>query len=177
MSESPERDLQTAGSLLVPADFLQSLFITETLSPSRRLWISSAWISDVYLIDNSSRQFATLVPDWPADRVRLSRVLRALVERGSEVVVVTNLAATNEDFLARLRAIASDFPDRVRTGRAALLHDKGIVGDHFTLDGTMNLTYNGVYVNEETLIYRTDPATIAARQVSLMNRWRAELWP
>src|SRR3954469_12000861 len=103
MSASPDRDLQTAGSLLVPADFLQSLFIAELLSPSRRLWISSAWVSDLELIDNTARQFATLVPDWPTARVRLSGVLRALVERGSQVVVVTNLAASNEDFLARMR--------------------------------------------------------------------------
>ena len=41
----------------------------------------------------------------------------------------------------------------------------------------MNLTHNGVYVNEETLIYRTDPATVAARQVALMKWWRDELWP
>src|SRR5690242_11175642 len=90
MTPFPERDLHTAGSLLVPADFLQSLFVTELLAPSRRLWIASAWVSDVLLIDNTSRQFATLVPDWPADRVRLSSVIRALVERGSEIVVVTN---------------------------------------------------------------------------------------
>jgi phosphatidylserine/phosphatidylglycerophosphate/cardiolipin synthase-like enzyme len=177
MPDSPERDLHSANTMLVPADFLQSLFVAELLFPSRRLWISSAWISDVQLVDNSSRQFATLVPDWPADRIRVSRVLRALVERGSEIVVVTNLAATNDDFLARVKAIGSDFPNRVRYGRAANLHEKGIVGDQFTLDGSMNLTFNGVYVNEENLIYRTDPGAVAARQIALMSRWRDELWP
>jgi hypothetical protein len=51
------------------------------------------------------------------------------------------------------------------------------VGDQFTLDGSMNLTFNGVYVNEENLIYRTDPGAVAARQIALMSRWRDELWP
>ena len=171
-----ERDLHSANSLLVPGDFLQSLFVAELLCPSRRLWISSPWISDVELIDNTARQFATLIPDWPTARIRLVSILRTLVERGTEVVVVTNLASTNDDFVARLQTIASDFPELIRYGRAARLHEKGILGDHFTLDGSMNLTYSGVYVNEEYLIYRTDPAVVAARHVALMSRWRDELW-
>ncbi len=173
--EYPDRGIATRGSPLVPQDFLQSLFVAELLWPSQRLWISSPWISDVELIDNTARQFSSLNPDWPAARIRLSTVLAALLERGAEVILITNLSLHNEDFLARMMPLERLYGNRLRIIKTANLHEKGISGDTFTLNGSMNLTYNGVYSNEEYLIYQCDPAQVAERRVTLEDRWREQL--
>lgn len=173
--EYPDRDIATRGSALVPQDFLQSLFVAELIWPSRRLWISSPWVSDVELIDNTARQFSSLNPDWPAIRIRFSAVLTALLERGVEVVLITNLSSHNEEFLARLQPLTLLYGSRLRIIQTANIHEKGILGDTFTLDGSMNLTYSGVYINEEHLIYRCNPAQVAERRVTLEDRWREHL--
>jgi phosphatidylserine/phosphatidylglycerophosphate/cardiolipin synthase-like enzyme len=167
----PDRSLHTASSALVPADFLQSIFVAELLVPSRRFWISSPWISDVELIDNSGRQFSSLSPTWPADRIRLATILRTLLERGGRAAIFTNESRHNDEFVDRLTEMRTEF-DGLSVARVATLHEKGIVADRFALDGSMNLTYNGVYVNEEYLIFRTDPAAVAERRLTLENRWR-----
>lgn len=173
-SRYPERSLHTAGSALVPGDFLQSLFVAELMLPSSRLWISSPWISDVELVDNTGRQFSALSSSWPAGRIRLSAILRTLLERGGRVAIFTNESAHNDEFVARLQPMRQAFSGLTLV-RAPTLHEKGIVGDRFTLDGSMNLTYNGVYVNEEYLVFRTDPAIVAERRLMLENRWRNQL--
>jgi phosphatidylserine/phosphatidylglycerophosphate/cardiolipin synthase-like enzyme len=171
----PDRDIATRGSALVPQDFLQSLFVAELLRPSRRLWISSPWISDVELVDNAARQFSSLCPDWPAARIRLSAVLAALLERGTEVILITNLSPHNDDFLARMTPLRRVFGERLQVLRTPNLHEKGILADTFTLNGSMNLTYGGVYSNEEYLIYRCDPARVAERRFTLEDRWGNQL--
>jgi hypothetical protein len=168
----PERNLHTAGSALVPADFLQSLFVAELLRPSRRLWISSPWISDIDLLDNTARQFSALSATWPATWIRLSSTLRALLERGGSVAVILNDSEHNNEFVAALEPLRVIFQGELSVVRSPRLHEKGIVGDNFSLDGSMNLTYNGVYLNEEFLIYRTDPSIVAERHLMLENRWK-----
>ncbi len=97
-----QRDIYAEHSNLVPAEFLQSLFIAELIRPSSRVWISSPWINDIDLIDNTARQFGTLVPSWPASWIRLSDVLDALLERGTEIVVIANYDPHNNEFLSRI---------------------------------------------------------------------------
>jgi phosphatidylserine/phosphatidylglycerophosphate/cardiolipin synthase-like enzyme len=40
------------------------------------------------------------------------------------------------------------------------LHAKGIVGDRYSLLGSMNLTFNGLDRLTEMLIFQTDPASV-----------------
>jgi phosphatidylserine/phosphatidylglycerophosphate/cardiolipin synthase-like enzyme len=169
--EQLDRDLSTVGSHFVPQEFLQSLFVAELLFPSERLWVISPWISDVAIIDNTARQFSALNPDWPATYIRLSAILQALIERGTQVVMIVNDDGHNEEFRLRVGAFGNRYPGQMVFITQPNLHEKGILGDTFTLDGSMNFTYNGVYVNEEHLIYRCDPAKIAERRLTLMNRW------
>jgi phosphatidylserine/phosphatidylglycerophosphate/cardiolipin synthase-like enzyme len=171
-SPYPSRDIHAAGSAYVPADLLQALFVAEVIRPSGRLWISSPWISDVAVIDNTARQFATLEPDWPASRIRLSSVLASLLVRGTEVVIIVNEDLHNNEFLGRMHPLSERHPGQVRVIRSANLHEKGILGDAFTLNGSMNLTHNGVAINEELLIYRCDPEVVAERRMVLEDRWR-----
>ena len=169
------RDLYEVGSSRAALHLLQSIFVTELLRPSRRLWIVSPWISDIELIDNSARQFSTLCPEWPANKVRVSIVLASLIRRGSHVMVIVNEAHHNDDFVARMRSDNSIPTDSLTIIRSEELHEKGILGDYFTLDGSMNLTFSGVYLNEEHLIYRCDLASVEQRRLELENRWRQHL--
>ena len=96
------RDIYAERSNLLPIAFLQSLFVAELISPSSRIWISSPWITDVNLIDNTARQFGELVPSWPASWIRLSDVLKAILEQGSDIVVISNHDQHNVELLSRV---------------------------------------------------------------------------
>lgn len=165
------RDLFTAGAGNVPKAFLQSLFVAECLRPSARLWLVSAWVSDIEVIDNRARQFGAIDPTWPAERVRLSSVLNTFLSQGSEVVVVTNTSPDNREFIARMAEFVDMHGSRLQLKRDGNLHEKGLLSDHFMLDGSMNFTYRGVHINGEHLVYRTDPAAIAERRLVLEARW------
>lgn len=173
MVSYPERDIATNVAGEVPLRLLQSIFSLEVLRPSRGFWLCSPWVSDIAVIDNRARQFATVAPDWPAAEIRLATVLETLVERGGRVTVIVNTSPHNDAFRERLAPLLDRFGGALRLRREALLHQKGMLGDHFVLDGSMNFTYHGVYRNEEHLIYRTDPAVVAARRLAYEERWGA----
>jgi hypothetical protein len=176
-SDFPDRDLFLGPTRIVPNLFLQSLFITELLFPSERLWICSAWITDIEVLDNRARQFAALAPSWPAAPIRLSGVVEALLERNSSVVVIVNEEEHNNAFVRILKPQQEKHPRRCCVLREKNLHEKGIHGDHFTLDGSMNFTFNGVTINEEHLVYRTSPAAISERLLELERRWGTQPCP
>lgn len=170
-----QRDIYAERSNLVPTEFLQSLFVAELIRPSSRIWISSPWINDIDLVDNTARQFGALVPSWPASWIRLSDVLGALLDRGSEVVIIANYDPNNLEFLSRIGLLGEVHPGRVHVIQTANVHEKGILSDNFTIDGSMNFTFRGVNINQEYLGYRCDPQAIHERRLVLEERWRRQL--
>ena len=172
---SSSRDIYSRRSADLPSDLLQSLFLAELLFPSSRVWISSPWIADFDLIDNSSRQFGVLVPGWPAAPIRFSDVLRELLERGSEIVVISSHDPKNNEFLSRVEGLRDLYPGRVHILRENLVHEKGILTDHFTLSGSMNLTYQGINFNQEHLAYRHQTEAVYERRLVLESHWGSRL--
>ena len=172
---SSARDIYSQRSADQPADLLQSLFIAELLFPSSRVWVSSPWIVDFDLIDNSSRQFEALVPGWPATPIRFSDVLRELLKRRSDIIIISNHDPKNADFLSRMEGMRDEFPGRLHIFRENLVHEKGILTDNFTLDGSMNLTYQGVNYNQEHVRYRHQPEAIHERRLVLDGHWGGRL--
>ena len=168
---SSSRDIYSQRSSDLPSDLLQSLFLAELLYPSSRVWISSPWITDFDLINNNSRQFSALVPGWSAAPIRLSDVLRELLERGSEIVIISSHDPKNNGFLSRVEGLRDQYPGRVRIFRDNLVHEKGILTDHFTLGGSMNLTYQGLNYNQEHLTYSHQPEAIHYRRMVLESHW------
>ena len=166
--EHPSRDLASARSRDVPRAMLQSLFVAELIAPSRPLWILSPWISDVELIDNRGGRFAGIEPAWPSAWIRLLPILRAIAERGGRVVIVANRAPHNDEFERRLRDLDEPALCFIRDES---VHAKGIVGEHFLIAGSMNLTYGGVRRNDEHLHYATDPERIHEWRVELEQKW------
>ena len=168
---TPSRDIHGPAQSRALVDILQSLFVAELVSPSPRLWLFFAWISDVDIIDNSARAFAALEPDWPASQIRLSQVLQALLARGSEIRLVLREQAHNDYFLARLRHLKERFGAQIKWAVEPDFHAKGMLGKDFFLSGSMNLTNNGVSVNGEHLALRTDLELVSEQAIELEERW------
>lgn len=175
MSVTPARDLFGPGQTAAIRDLLQSLFVAELLQPSSRLWLAFGWISDIEIIDNRARQFAPIQPDWPAAGIRLSQVLGALAERGGSVALVLRDVEHNRNFMAKTEPIRHQYPSCLLYTFGDDVHKKGIVGDDFLLHGSMNLTYNGVTVNDEHLTLRTDPASVQEWRLVMQQTWEAAL--
>src|SRR3981081_2843853 len=80
-------------------ELLQIIFSAELLSPSRCLWLVSPWLRDVPVLDNTTGSFMSLCPEFPRAEVRLSRVLRELLARGSQVVIATRPDSGNRQVI------------------------------------------------------------------------------
>src|SRR5262249_3204774 len=129
--------LATSGSLAL-RDLVQSILALELLRPSSILWIWSGWISDVELLDNRARAFASLQPDWPTPLIRLSSVLDALTMRGGRVRLILRAVEHNDGFLEKLALIRERAGHDIIDWRSAPDHHaKGILGDSYCLDGSM----------------------------------------
>lgn len=152
---------------------LESIFVAELLEPSRRIYLVSAWVRDIELLDNRSGGFRGLDPTWGRRMLRLAEVLRVLVERGTELVVATRPEAINEQFVQRIiEPLGRIERTRVTPVSSETLHVKGLVGDRFALTGSMNFTHNGVENNDELLTYEVDADRIAALQVEFRAAYR-----
>jgi phosphatidylserine/phosphatidylglycerophosphate/cardiolipin synthase-like enzyme len=153
------------GQTRILNDLLQNLLLTELLVPSRQLWVLSPWISDIVVLDNSAGQFRTVLPGFPARPIRLTEVLIELSRRGSDVRVLMRDVDTNVVVRQRLE-------DRFSLGpRPSLkirnnLHDKGIVGDRFHIQGSMNFTFFGQAVNDEGVTLTSEPHEIAQARIA-----------
>jgi hypothetical protein len=175
MSNYPSRDLHGPSQARGVRDVFQSLFAAELVSPSPKLWLFFAWISDVEIIDNSARRFSALEPDWPSAPVRLSQVLGALLGRGSQIRLIIREHGHNEYFIARLRSLKAIYGDLLKWTVEKDFHAKGLLGADYFLSGSMNLTKNGISVNGEHLVLRTDPAAVAEQSEQLELQWESLL--
>jgi len=171
----PSRDLHGPAQTRGVRDLFQTLFAAELISPSRKLWLCFAWISDVEVLDNAGRRFAAIEPDWPAGPIKLSQVLGALLARGTHIRLVIRDHVHNGYFVARLQALKERFGDQLRWIVEKDFHAKGLLGDDYFLSGSMNLTLSGISVNGEHLVLRTDPAAIAEQAEQLEFQWEGRL--
>jgi PLD-like domain len=153
------------------ADLVQSLFAVELVSPSRTLWLASAWISDIPVLDNLAENFAGIDASWGPRQVRLSEVLVSLAARGSDVVVVTNQDDANWSFHERVRsrAVAAGAMSRLHLTQQVDLHAKGLLGDDFHLHGSMNFTHNGLRVLAEELVIELDRDHVERTRIDYRN--------
>lgn len=167
----PSRDLRGPSQSRAVQDLFQSLFIAELINPSPKIWLFFAWISDVEIIDNSARQFAALEPDWPATSIRLSQVLFALLARGVAIRLIIREECHNDYFINRLLDLKTCYRDQIKWTVEKNFHVKGLLGADYFLSGSMNLTRNGISVNGEHLILRTDPAAVSEQLIALEDQW------
>jgi phosphatidylserine/phosphatidylglycerophosphate/cardiolipin synthase-like enzyme len=142
------------------------------IAPSSCLWIVSPWISDIPVIDNKANTFQYLETSWNRGKVRFSQVIKALVDVGTTIHIATRPLSHNQAFLEKI--MESAHTGKVKIHRVDVLHEKGIVGDDFHLGGSMNFTYNGISINEESVTYETSPDVVAERRLVFKSRWGGE---
>lgn len=144
-------------------ELLQTMFVAEMLETQGRLWIVSPWVSNVVLIDNRSGNFDSLGPDWGRREVRLAEVLAALMARGSSVILVTRGIEINRAFVGALQEHAerNGVEDQLTVILRGELHTKGIVLSRSLLLGSMNLTFYGIEINDESIEFCIDSEDVA----------------
>lgn len=154
---------------------VQNLLVLEMLAPSQDLWVVSAWVSDIEVIDNRAGGFSAIEPLWPNRWIRLSEVLACLAQRGTRVVLAVRSDEHNLAFRRRLTTAAQEsaVEDRIRieVDDADEQHEKGLLGDDFFLSGSMNFTVRGLRVNGEVISLTRDPDEVAAARLSLRERF------
>jgi hypothetical protein len=156
-------------------DSLQTLFLSEFLRPSPELWILSAWVSDVEIIDNSARAFSAVHPDWPATSIRLTEVIEALANRSVRLCVVVREVDHNASFIRTLQDLQLEAEGRLGLAIAPTAHEKTVVGEDYIFGGSMNLTLSGLTSSEEHVLLRISRQAAASRRLALHERWRGSL--
>jgi hypothetical protein len=141
---------------------MASLLMLE--SPSRPIYICSPWISDFTVFENRFGEFSHLVPCVEErSSISLSDCLQQLA-RVHEVRIISRRTEVTLTFLSNQRlsehgvkAVLADDD----------LHEKGLLTPIFYFEGSMNITYSGVHINREKLLYHAGSDSEVARRISL----------
>ena len=137
-------------------NLLQSIFVAELLAPSRCLWLVSAWIRNLVVIDGSAGTFRALESGWGRRDIRLTDVLAELLGRGTHVVIAAKPTDDNAQVLDEMQMKLAQLGE-LEVVQSEELHAKGILGDDYFLSGSMNLTYAGVGFNTELVSFANGP--------------------
>ncbi len=158
-------------------DVLATALASELLSPSPQLWVVSAWISDIPVLDNRDLRLEPLLGEGWAREIYLSEVLSLLVTRESRVNLAIRPEPHNDRFLERLdialQRVDRTLADAVAVHTGADLHEKTICGFDWLISGSMNFTWRGLERNDEAVTYTVDPALAAQTRLDLDHRWSA----
>jgi hypothetical protein len=146
-------------------DALMSLFALELVSPAPEIYLVSAWVTDIELLDNNFGQYRALLPEASGTQVRLSSLLNTLADRGIAIHVALRDDEINDDFITRLNRP----PIHVKTSDD--LHAKILLTAHFCWEGSMNFTYSGVHKNPESVTLSTDPTHISQALLNIKQLW------
>ena len=160
------RDIWSHGSGTQLPDLLSSCLATVLLMPNsnRPIYFSSPWISDFALLSNRFRQFSSLFPEL--DSRSEIRFLDFLVMASSRmpVRVITVSNDTSRNFVGS-PLIRQTTTISVRYAPEEH-HEKGILTPWFYLEGSMNITYHGVYIRGEKITYHATTSLEGRQKVS-----------
>ncbi|MEV5931902.1 phospholipase D-like domain-containing protein DpdK [Streptomyces sp. NPDC052079] len=165
------RTLRTNARSALRADSLiRTALLAQLAGGHGEVWLVSAWISDVELVDNSDGAFDYLLGEDPPERCLLSDLLVMLARTETKVRVVTRPATANETFVQRLRSGADD-TCHLRVVEDDNVHEKCLVGPGWILQGSMNFTRNGLARNKEQITYAVDERAAAQALVEFQHEW------
>lgn len=159
----------TVTSQKLIRELLQMMFLGELLAPGGdRAWLVSPWISNIVLFDNRAGGFGTINPEWGKREIRLIEVMIDVMARGSAVGIATSLDEHNEPLIDALTVAAAEggLADKLHIVRRQHLHIKGVLLKRGLLTGSMNLTYNGLELNDEMVAYDTTAKTLAEARIN-----------
>ncbi|PWC91871.1 phospholipase D-like domain-containing protein DpdK [Azospirillum sp. TSO5] len=150
-------------------ELLQLMLLGELLAPGgERAWLVSPWISNFILLDNRAGGFGSVNPEWGSRQVRLVEVATSLMARGTPLGIATSLDEHNGAFIAMLEEAADEagVSDRLLVVQRQHLHTKGVLLNRGLLTGSMNLTNNGLELNDEMVVYDTTVKTLAEARLN-----------
>ena len=166
------RDLVTPRQREALSDALSTCIVSELLVPSAPLYLISAWISDIEIIDNAGGAFSTLAPEWPRGPVKLSTVLERLASEGAQIFIAMNEHVHNQAFIQRLvQTQHLEYGYRIRWTTAKELHQKCFCGQSFAIRGSMNFTWNGLNAKEEQMTVSVNQGEVRRLRFELEDRW------
>lgn len=147
---------------MVLADAMASVLAMLLLhSDDRRpVYFSSPWVTDFPLFRNQFRDYASLFPRLAdEDEIWFSDYLVRLAS-DREVRLLTTDNAHSNAFLGMPKLDRPGIHARLADGP---YHEKGILAPSVYIEGSMNITYRGVFINREkvTLHSAPEPATLA----------------
>lgn len=149
-------------------ELLAFVFAQELLAPSRHVFVVAPWISNVVIFDNRLGQFASVNPEWGKREVRLVEVFVAMASAGTNIHIHTRPDMHNRQFRNRIESAMSDAGVTERLlwkDDDSYLHTKGLLTDRVTIRGSMNLTENGVALNDEAITVSYEPPDVAVARV------------
>ncbi len=146
---------------------MEMLFAAELLAPSRELWFVSAWVSNIEVLNNEDGAYDSFMPDWGRRSLKLTETLCYLMLQECTVHLVTNTADHNAPIFIQLQGLARDWgvENKMVLIQRDTLHVKGLLTDHFYLSGSMNFTFNGLTINDESIVLETSNNAIVQSRV------------
>jgi hypothetical protein len=169
------RDVWSHGSGQQLRDLLASSLSTLLLlEGEKHVYFSSPWISDFALFKNHFGQFSALFPEFgDLTEIRFSDYLVCLAKK-LQVRVVTTNSEVSSGFRNHLE-LRHASRIQVRTAPDEY-HEKGILAPSFYIEGSMNITYSGVYVRGEKVTYHSarnpqGASKISAAYLEYDRRW------
>lgn len=158
-------------------ELLQLMLLGELLSPGgERAWLVSPWISNIVLFDNRAGGFSSINPEWGSREVRLIEVMTDIMARGTSLGIATSFDEHNQPLIDALTIAAEEagVADRLNIIRRRHLHTKGVLLKRGLLTGSMNLTFNGLELNDEMVVYDIAPKTLAEARLNFESYSGAE---
>lgn len=115
------------------------------------VYFSSPWMSDFTLLRNQFRAFGAALPELTdLNEISFSQYLSALSRHRPVRLVTTNTDTSNAFLRKEDVAEAAGIEVKIAGDN---YHEKGILAPSFYIEGSMNITYQGVYVNGEKITY------------------------
>ena len=140
----------------------------------RPIYLCSPWISDFPVFDNALGQYSSLVP-MVADRMRinLSDCL-AQLSINNDVRIVSKKTPASDTFCSMPILSVGSIQTRMSDDK---LHEKGILTPLFYIEGSMNITFSGVRLNSEKVVFHSgDDSPVRARiqnaYLEFERRWK-----
>lgn len=154
---------------LAITDVLTSALLSEFCMPSKELWLVSGWVTDLPVIANAYRQFDAVLGTDARSNLTLTEVLGALSRRGTQIHVALREEQHNRRFVDRVERVCE--PNTLSVYSSPDLHEKLLVGWTWLMKGSMNFTWNGVQINEESIDFQDDSGIAARQRLELRTRW------
>ncbi|TFV95401.1 phospholipase D-like domain-containing protein DpdK [Orlajensenia leifsoniae] len=151
------------------SEVLSAVLVSELLSPSQELWLVTGWVSDIPVIANPNGEFGEIGEDLDAGAFTLSDVLASLTRKGVQVRVAVREDRHNNAFLDKLKRRCA--PGRLSIYSSPDLHEKVLCGEDWLLKGSMNFTWNGLNVHEESIELVVDQIEAAKSRLEFSVRW------